>query len=379
MAAIILLGIFGLSLVVVYGGRDSGLSLRPMITLWRYAEVYPSAAIEPVVGPSSLVAAIGLIAVVWTVTILSRVWGIVLVLPRWRTADPGQVLLIGALAVGVGAFLLFDHPGGSQVYFLISAFSLGVLASAWAICAHSARLGAPAVAAVIVSTGVLSLIGWRLTVAIAAARPTGDLAQQLTTLTRPALFLIVAAAVLVLVAILLTRALRGPTGSLVAVITPVVTIVVIAAGLPTTLEYTVPSRAATGVARTRALKPPTSAAVTRDGVTAARWLRDHSSRDTVIATNRHCLEGQTFPGTTPPPTRRWRLQLPAPAVLEPAAASSQSRIFSSPSVAEAAVLCDHGATYAFLDRRFQPSLPSLRPIADEVFANADVEIYRLRC
>ena len=32
------------------------------------------------------------------------------------------------------------HPGGSQTYFMISAFPLGAIASAWAICEMAPRL-----------------------------------------------------------------------------------------------------------------------------------------------------------------------------------------------------------------------------------------------
>lgn len=53
--------------------------------------------------------------------------------------------------------------------------------------------------------------------------------------------------------------------------------------------------------------------------------------------------------------------------------------FASPSRGEAEALCAYGASYAVLDRRYQPSLPRLDRVADRIYTNATVEIYRLPC
>ena len=74
-----------------------------------------------------------------------------------------------------------------------------------------------------------------------------------------------------------------------------------------------------------------------------------------------------------------RPYLQAPPFWDQAKLKVNDGFFASPSRAEATALCSHGVTYAVLDRRYQPALPVLDPVAERIYSNQGVEIYRLPC
>jgi hypothetical protein len=176
------------------------------------------------------------------------------------------------------------------------------------------------------------------------------------------------------------------------------------------LQYTFSSLPTSSVAKQRAEDTGNPAAITDQGMIAARWLRDHTDADAVVATNRHCFEGHRFPGLGSPTkcdilsfwvsgwTERrvlvegWAfghkavemevengLTYKRQPFWDRRLLRANDGFFASPTTREAAVLCRRGATYAFLDRRFQPRLPSLAPVAEPLFSNRDAEVYKLPC
>ncbi|MEO6603988.1 MAG: hypothetical protein ABIN55_00090 [Aeromicrobium sp.] len=399
---------FVFSVVFFYGRQGGGLSFDPLFAMRRYAHNYINVGMEPFPGATTTTAAIAVAAVtgIWMVSVLGRTWGILLLVRRWRTIDAGQILLAGALLSGIGAYLLLNHPGGSHLYFLISAFPLGALASAWAITEFAPRLDRWSVLAIgglTIGAGVLAYVGGDV---VGTVRPTEGFSDQILFLARPVLLVLAIAAVLVAVVLIAHRKELLPQVSVVTVLTAVL----IAAGLTTTIRYTLSEPSGTSIAEARADDTETLAGVTGKGVEGARWLRDHSSHDDVVATNRHCFLGQVFPGNGPQTNcdnisfwisgyteRRvlvegWGFGYKAveaelkggliykkqPFWDQPLLAANDG-FFESPSTEEAAILCHKGATFALLDRRFQPDLPTLEPIAKQVFANSDVEVYRLPC
>ena len=168
----------------------------------------------------------------------------------------------------------------------------------------------------------------------------------------------------------------------------VVTAVTVTAGAATTLEYTFQAIPSTGVAKRRA-QAATSLATLTAGDVPARWLRDRTSPDTVLITNRHCVVGMVSPGLGPEPTRcdvmsfwisawnpnvgsslrggRWDSAVELEKIngltykrqpfWDQAKLKANDGFFDSPSRAEAEALCSYGATYAVLDRR-APTLAS---------------------
>jgi len=399
---------FIFSVLVFYGRQGGGLVFDPLFVMRQYARAYISVGMDPFPGATTTTTVLAVTAItgIWLVSVLGRTWGVLLLIPRWRTADPGQVMLAGTLLAGMGAYLMLFHPGGSQVFFLISAFPLGAIASAWAICEVAPRLDRRTA----VATGVLTTAAGALAFAskdlVGTTRPTAGFSDQVLFLARPLVILVFVSAVLMAAVLIEHR--RGRLRQISAV--TVITAVFIAAGLTTTIQYTWSSPDGTSIAKRSADDSESAGAITGKGVAGARWLRGHSTHDAIIATNRHCFVNRNFPGNGPVAdcdvasfwisawTERrvliegWAYGNKAveaqikngipyrrqPFWDQPLLAANDG-FFKSPSDEEAAILCKRGATFALLDRRFQPDLPSLEPVAHLVFANSDVEVYRLPC
>ncbi|GAA3526964.1 hypothetical protein GCM10022234_25280 [Aeromicrobium panaciterrae] len=406
VAGVALTASFALSVLLFYGRQAGGLSLDPLFTMRQYARVYADTGMDPSASTTAAVLAVSAITVIWLVSVLGRAWGVVLLIPRWRTVDPGLVLLTGILLSGAGAYLLLFHPGGSQTYFMISAFPLGALASAWAICEVAPRLGARTAAVIGVLTTGAGVLAYVAKDAVGKARPTEGFIHQVVFLARPLIILALLSAVLVTVVVIAHR--HGLLRDVSAV--TVITAVIIAAGLTTTIQYTLSKPDGTSVAKLRADDSKTLSAITGKSVEAERWLRDHSPHDAVIATNRHCGVEQVFPGDGPRTdcntvsfsvsawterrvlvegwafsTRTVQLQIEngIPYQRQPfwdqQLLADNDAFFADPTAAGAAELCRAGATYAVLDRRYQPDLPSLEPVARQLYATSDVEVYKLPC
>lgn len=397
--------VFLLSVLTVYGRESGGLSVSPLFIMRQLTDSYTSIKMEAFPTAATTTAVL-VVTGIWAVTVLARTWGVVFGLARWRSADPGLILLIGVFATGVGGYLMLEHPGGSQIYFLIAAFALGALASAWAISERAPALDARTAAVI----GVLVLAGGLAAYSaqdlFAKAPPATGFVDQVLFLGLPVLIVLATAGALALLVVLAHR--RGRLRQLS--VATVVTAAVISGGLASTIQYTVSALPGTSVARLYAEKDDPATGVTDRAVAAARWVRDHSATDTVVATNRHCRVGQVFPGPGPVNAcgvvsfwvsawseRRvlvegWGFSSRALAAEIENGRSYQSQpfwdqpllrandgFFASPTAEEAAFLCERGARFALLDRRYQPELPRLEPVAELVYSNSDAEVYRLPC
>ena len=71
----------------------------------------------------------------WLAWIL-RTTGVVL-LDRRRVTVGGRTWLAGILLAGLGGFLVFNHPGLSQLYFLHYGVVAGAILGAWALIVRS--------------------------------------------------------------------------------------------------------------------------------------------------------------------------------------------------------------------------------------------------
>jgi hypothetical protein len=235
--------------------------------------------------------AIGGIALAFLANMLLRLAGLpVLAALRGRRIGDAEVLLIGGALAGLGAYLVFAHPGDANQYFVRAGWMFGVIGSAWGavLLGDRARLSGPGAGA--------TRARWRLAVAgavyaaglvalqFANASPAGPAtARDPFAPLEPIVswFLALAAltaigAVFWYVAGSLSPAVRGRGPA-------VLLTVVLLAGAPGLVME----------ARTGAANPngggyaPTALPATR--VEAARWLREHSTPSDVVATNAHCL------------------------------------------------------------------------------------------
>jgi hypothetical protein len=226
------------------------------------------------------------VAMVWVafgLNMLLRTAGILpLLWLRRFNLEPGQwFLLFGAIA-GPGIYLVVGQPSGGNQYFTRAGFAFGVILSAWGYVMVYDRARLPQAAAWALGAGALVVSVALVVEQIRYAWPppsTGDAFQQLVPLLLWARLLLLVGIGVGVVWVLLGlrfRALSG-RGAIVAL-----TFVLIA-GAPGLImdEY-------------KSIQSPNGGAYALVGMpasrtNAARWVRDHSDPDDVVATNAHCL------------------------------------------------------------------------------------------
>jgi hypothetical protein len=208
--------------------------------------------------------------------------------PRHRAARPAEygveALLVGGALAGIGAYLMIDQLADGQQYFARTGFAFGVLASAWGYAeaferARLTRRGkvnltvfAVAVAAVTI-TAQLLFAGWPVSTA-----------HRYDIIVPIVQWGLVIAVCLVLGAVG-WRLFGRPGAGGVVLLTAVFVV-----GAPGLVMDAVKSvQHPNGGAYYNVAMP-------RSRVLAARWVRDHSSPDDVLATNVHCQPVTYLPG-----------------------------------------------------------------------------------
>lgn len=193
----------------------------------------------------------------------------------WRRPD--SVFLAGTWAAGAGALMVLSHPALSQAYFLLGAS--GFLAVVMAVSLSeiipvdlSLRDGARIVACA--ALGCLAVVAARLLVG--DDMPANGSAFTPTLLTQLVIGLLVLAVAL---AVVLVYAKRSTIAALPAVAALMLGVVL--AGAPQTIALATVGPAVPRAADTDIIGP--------GGVAAARFVREHSQTDDLIATNAHCI------------------------------------------------------------------------------------------
>ena len=272
---------FGVVLVALLGGKAGSLVIRPFATLTGF-----ELSQQVVHGPS-------LSAHRWLVLAMALVsWcavgaGGLLLVRRFR--DPALWLLLGTVAAGVGATVLTQANGHSQLYFLYSAFPLLGVLSAWGIATALAdrawsRPGLLAVTAGAV-LGVAAVRVVATTLGEDQPAVVGPPGMPRVALLAPWVALALTAGAVGVIAWVVWRRGRRPGARGVAVLAAV--LVLVGSGLSL--------RAGEVVDAARALDDPIKAEgapVPRDGAVAAVRVRDLSQPDDVVATNAHCYQSE---------------------------------------------------------------------------------------
>jgi hypothetical protein len=264
-------GVLLIARFTMYGDGDYGLQLSPLGAIRQTAgQTFPDA-----VGPSGStlylalpqvpVAPLFAAAVLYLGPLLPRFVGFVPLLRR-RPLDPAMWVFLGTTIAGFGAMLVFRQPGNSNIYFLVAAYPVGLIGSAWGI-ARLRWTRAAAWSGAGIGLALTLVIAW-----IAGTQPPKSIAGWLLPLA------VLAAALLLLAlvwrrstAVVLTFALLG-TGLL-------------STGLYLTQTSTTPSYNR-GVTTADAVSLP----VTRDELAAGRWLDAHAGPEDVLAVNRVCTQ-----------------------------------------------------------------------------------------
>ena len=262
------------AMVTVFRGSDAGLH----IDLLGAAQASPAAVWLNGVDNWKVATFVSLVAVVG---ILSRGIAVLALLgTRDGRRDPITWLLTGAGLAGAGAITVMAHPGSSQYYFARSAGPMLALASTLGLAVLADRLRAGMRRVVLI--GVVA----GAAVALLPARLLGALTSD-NGIWHAMGMLGVAAVVLAVAVVVATLAgsRRWPAFTAALAITILVAgVTVVAAGQ----WRSQPTPQLQPVAATAPL------AVSRDHIDSARWIRDHSSVDDLVMSNRHCVS------STPP-------------------------------------------------------------------------------
>ncbi|WP_344216800.1 hypothetical protein [Nonomuraea bangladeshensis] len=289
------LGVAGLALgglvvaqAVVFGRGTQGMEVAPFATmrvLWGVVTgvAQGESAVLPAGAGAGAVWVFGGLAAV-QLFCFACVWGGVTGLGWRRMVEPDVLLLVGMGGAGVGAVLVLGHPAGSQLYFLESvrpylsvAAVCGVVVAgrAWA---GEGRLVARVVgAAVALGAGVAVVVAGGQELLRGSVRIEADLGG-LMWVVGP--YLVVAAFVVLVVVTVLGATTVGRRRPVVP--GPVLVVVGVMAG------YGVPASAVEVVRHVVPDEGRRERVVPRGGREAARWLREHSRVDDVVATDLHC-------------------------------------------------------------------------------------------
>lgn len=263
---------------VLFGGGSQGMTIAPLDTMRRaWAMAAELTDTEMAGAPLGDLLGLGALHLICLICVWAGLAGLVTygAVPfhpagpgtgRWgMLLDPAVLLLLGIGAAGVGAMLVLGHPAASQLYFLEGArpyLSIAAVAGGLALVRTCRRLwpvaGCALVLGTIMAVTVKAVMGPALPV------PPHDLPG----IALPYLVLGFATWAVWLALVWWRRPVA-------------LVLVALATG------YVLPD---TAVKVAEQLGPPGEFAPTlpAGGMEAARWLRDHSTPDDVVATNRHC-------------------------------------------------------------------------------------------
>ncbi len=362
--------------VVLYDFQTYGVAIGPLSGLSPFWGANPSAFV---------------VAGVWVafgLNMLLRLAGLgpLLWLTRGRL-DPAQWLLVAGAVAGVLLYLVLSQPGSGNQYFLRTGFAFGVIGSAWgyALVVDRARLSTRGAIVLGVGTAGFAavLIGLQLGYAESpsGAGPIGPLVPLLSW----AGWLALAGLALGLWWVVVGRwfpRLRG-RGAVVALTA------VLVAGIPGLVMDGAKSVVAPNGGAYPTIELPKSR------VDAARWVRDHSDPDDIVATNAHCISGDV--PRTCDSRSFWLSAYAERAVLvegwgfapryggdglhpfwDPALLALNERAFTAPTEADLAELRDrHGVRWLVVDRVVSLEAPALAELANRVYENDRVAVYRL--
>ncbi|GAA2528889.1 hypothetical protein [Pilimelia columellifera] len=275
--------------LVLFGGASQGMVVEPLGGLGRYGLGASTGLGATKFGAVPTTGAALVVITVVTVLAWVAIWGgLAGLFVRRGLLDPAAPLLLGMGAAGIAAVLLLNHYGFSQTWFLVAARPYLALAAAAGLAALVPRRLSRcqgwwlAAAAVGGATAV-----WALRPLGPSDPPTVKLvgrAQALDAIVAPNLLLGVGVIAAAAVGWLLGRRLAPALAGLAPT---VVVAVLIGVSLPSSVDVLRRDLRAAHAAGYRpapaedTLMPPG----TRE---AARWLRDHSDPDDLVATNAHC-------------------------------------------------------------------------------------------
>ncbi len=426
-------GTWVFAMLVVYPGGSYGLRVIPGDRAALLAGVLtPALVTHPTQFTSSAALTTSSVAVVvWLTPLLPRLVGLGWQL-RWRPRDPAGWVGTGTVVGGLAGTFLTRHPGQSEVFFLVSAYPVGLVVSAAGLVllldrVHE-RLGrrvtvvvlvTPAVAGVLVTAAVARWAGdippvaiWRAA-ARSGQRPGAWLSptRQLLAWVAPDLVLASASLVIALLAVVGVRAVFSRTGfGLGQGAAVVATVVLLGGGAVSTWEASTngdgQSVAARLAANRQAARAGRLTTTTSSLVAAAHLIREHSGPQDVVATNRICAQlGTAITASRPCDPRDFTVAAltgrrtdvsgwayasrsvaaawtvpggyAAMPFWDPARLSATRTLVTDPTSALARAAWERGVRWVLADRSAGPVSDHLDEIGQVMYSSGGVEVVRL--
>ena len=391
------LAVAGLALatVLLFQGSSGGLAIG--LGALQSFPVALSVGARGVSGAAAVVPP--LVALSIAIVLWSFVWaGAYGLLVRWRESlvDPSILLLIGICAAALGAVSFFLYPGLSELYYVrgaAGAFGLLTAAGLARFVRADTRRGpvvAAAGVAVLAGTGIVTVIK---SVGLDDAPRLGQdrLSAVVLAMTLPVVALMVAVIVGFLVARMAERRIPRLQGAV-----PLLVIALV-------MGFSLP-RIATILTAPFTAPSTSGVEIPAHGIAAARWLRDNSEPDDVVATNLHCrplpetpdvcdarqfwvsayaerhmlVEGWAY--TTPASTYglAHKVSVLTTPFWDPRRLAANDAAFTNPSPPNLAALRDgYGVRWLFADMTSADS-DALGREADLRFREGDFAVYELR-
>lgn len=395
---------FAFATFVLFGGASQGVVVEPL----RTSAQLPVTAITQISlrMPEPPVWAQICLAVLMIVAYLVRAAGTVGILrSRERLLDPVVAYLGGMFLAALGVALLFTHPGSSQFYFVVSAVPYLSVLTVWGLATLipperstwrvKASLIGVAAAGALVLWGIISLDSpLAPTPAILGSRP-----EVFVELVKPFVLLGVVVALVAAGAWWLWRK-RGLHGGIA---TAAVAATVLGFGLTTpALEAQALAEKVIAGGYSYQPRPTNGRPIAVGGIDAARWLRDHSDPDDLVATNTHCrlvylgncdnrhfwvsgyterrilVESWGYTVTSLAEVNKSKQTFYYIKYSNPGLLAENDRAFQEPSAESIAVLRDkYKVKWLFVDERFDTPAPTLEQFAKLRYRNTDSAVYEL--
>ncbi|MGI5287070.1 hypothetical protein ACQEVF_27545 [Nonomuraea polychroma] len=377
------------SQLVLFGGVRNGMTFYPLWTMrwtWGYLTGHVPTASPPL---DSLLGVTLLYSLCWLIALC----GILGLLSRPRSLVRSDVvLMLGIGAAGFVPVFLFGHTGGSQFFFLFGSYPYLVAVAVFGIlillrrARVSSRATVVAVGAGVLATSLIpALCG--VGVPLAAGVPESLVYRPYVVL----LLIVVLAAVVLAATMGMIRTWALMTVALSAI------------GLPARWHAIVGVTTVKGIDGVfPPIVPATNEKIPPGILNAARWLRDHTDPNDVVATNRHCAWGLENPcysqqfwlsalserrvlleGWASAPTRRPMVSIPDQRFLylpfwDKERFKANDAVFDVPSVASAQRLYEqYGVRWLVVDERLNPDV-ALGKFASHLFRSDGYSIYRMR-
>ncbi|HYN97888.1 MAG TPA: hypothetical protein VES42_28945 [Pilimelia sp.] len=285
-------GGLGLAQVVLFSGGAQGTVVAPLATMKRTVLAEGTGLL----GPATVRNDWPLLLVLAGLSLAAILPGLAgqvgMLRSRETRLDPAMLTCLGIGAAGVGATLLLGHPGLGQIYFLQSARPALAIAAACGfafLAAAGTRQAARwwAAGAVAVGAGIAGAVRVLDGDTLPGRRAGASTDALVWELVWP--YAALAGCVAVCAAVLSVALRRGPARG--ATVGLLVAAVVTGMALPSSYDRLLATYNAADQTGWRDVTIKGLRQIPSGGIEAARWLRDNSAPDDLVATNIHCRPG----------------------------------------------------------------------------------------